>query len=345
MATAQWGATFEDNDKKVLAFASTLQSVTLTRSLNAPAEVEGTLALEGADTKALFDQIATEAVYLRLAANGTTRFFGVLTDLQASLADDATVSVRFGDLAVQYATVYPFNQNGSVYLAPTYVASHNSIVDSALGASGVRLPLTRSGSVTSTRTFAADGMASLDILSQLAELQNGIEWYVDPTGTTADQTFLMAGELGSDKSATVRFQYGAGRATVPSATVQYLPPRNRVWTSKENSIYSRTLTDSTSITNFGAYHTIVQELETGAATESDVADQRLRTSWRRIVELSLEPSVCPRPWTDFNLGDKVGIDLTTTGLSLSTAQRINQITISLDDQLVESEITIGSEVI
>jgi hypothetical protein len=117
-----------------------------------------------------------------------------------------------------------------------------------------------------------------------------------------------------------------------------------VWTDKTNRIAALTKSDSSSITAFGEYSVIVQKLEKGTSTESDVADQVARTSWRRVAELVLEPEVCPRPWTDFNLGDTVGIDITANALSLSTSQRISQIAIELDDQLVEQTIAVSAEV-
>ena len=344
MGTSSWGATLEDSLKNVLAFGSTLKSVTFSRGLNRPAEVEASLDIEGADTETLFTEYASKAVYLRLAENGTTRFFGVLTDLQMQLDDQSSVSVRFADLSIQYATTYPLALlSGTLYGQAAYSASHNSIVDTILDTTDVVLKLTRSGSVTSTRTMDAQGMSRLDVLTGLAELQNGIDWYVEP-----DQTFKIAANnaIGTDKSATVRFQYGPStRSNVQSATVQYQPPRNRIWTSKDNGTVKLTTSgDATSRSNYGVQSVVLAQMEKGTSTESDAADQQVRDFPRRVAEFVLEPAFSPRPWTDFNLGDTIGFDLTTPAVSITGSQVVSDITISLDDQLVESDITVSAEV-
>ena len=353
MSTSQWGATIEDKTKKVLAFGSTIQSVTFTRSLNQPAELEASFGLEGTDTKALLDQVDAGGVFIRLAENGTTRFFGPLSDLQVDVADDTGVSARFTDLAGQYASQYLFNGNsaGKYQQKPFKAKATNTIVDELLDNNDALVELVRSttspsASVTTARTLEQTGQSRLEVLQTLAGLQGGIDWYVDPAGPTADATFVMAASLGSNLSSTVRFQFGStGRSTIQSATVQYQPPRNRVWLVKDDKA-TRKVNNTTSVTAFGEYAAIVQAPDAGAAgTEDDYASGIERAEWRRVVEAVLEPAFCPRPFVDFNLGDTVGLDLSRDNLSLSTSQRVNSITISLDEGLVESSIQAGFEVI
>lgn len=353
MATSSWGATVEDSLKNVLAFGSTIQSVTFTRALNQPAELEASFGLEGADTKALLDQLASGAVYLRLAENGTTRFFGPLADLQIDLSDDTGVSARFTDLAGPYGWQYLFNAaSAGKYQQKNWGnTATNTIVDDLLANSDTLLPLTRSttspaASVTTNRTLEGQGQSRLEVLQTLADIAGGIDWYVDPAGPTADATFVMNQPLGSDKTASVRFQYGdTGRSNIQTATVQYQPPRNRIWQADGDKA-TRKVNETTSISSFGEYAAIVQKLEAGAAgTEDDYASGLARTSWRRVVDCTLEPAYCPRPFTDFNLGDTVGLDLSRFNLSLSTSQRVNSIQFTLDDGLIETGIQLGFEVI
>lgn len=353
MSTSSWGATIEDKNKKVLAFGSTIHSVTFTRSLNQPAEVEASFGLEGADAKALLDQLASGSVYLRLAENGTTRFFGPLADLQVDLSDDTAVQARFTDLAGPYGEQYRFSgpSSGKYQQAPFKDVATNTIVDNLLSNSDTLLALTRSttspaGSVTTDRTLDTQGQSRLEVLQTLAAIQGGIDWYVDPAGPTADATFVMNAPLGTDRSATVRFQYGdTGQATIQSATVQYQPPRNRVWQADGDKA-TRKVNETTSISNFGEYATIIQKAEAGAAgTEDDYASGLSRTAWRRVVDCTVEPAYCPRPFTDFNLGDTVGLDLSRFNLSLSTSQRVNTIQFTLDENLLETSIQLGFEVI
>lgn len=350
-----WGATIENASKNILAFASSLQSATFTRSLNQPAEVEASFGLEGADAKALLDQLASGSAYLRLAENGTTRFFGPLADLQVDLSDDTAVQARFTDLAGPYGEQYLFNtaSAGKRQQKSWQQVATNTIVDNLLSNSDTLLALTRSttspaGSVTTARTLDSQGQSRLEVLQTLAAIQGGIDWYVDPAGPTADATFVMNAPLGTDKSEDVRFQYGdTGRATVQLATVQYQPPRNRVWLQDGDKAVSKTITGAaTSISNFGEYAAIIQKAEAGAAgTEDDYASGLGRTAWRRVVDCTVEPAFCPRPFSDFQLGDTVGLDLSRFNLSLSTKQRVNTIQFTLDENLLETSIQLGFEVI
>lgn len=351
MATSAWGATIEDKTKKVLAFGSTFQGVSFTRALNQPAEVNCTFGIEGADTKALLDQLAVGTVYLRLAENGTTRFFGPLADLQVDLADDTGVSARFTDLAGPYGSQYLMaTASAGKYKQDILSAATNTIVDSLLANSDTLLALTRSttspaASVTTTRKLETQGQTRLEVLQTLAEINGGIDWYVDPNGPTADATFVMNQPLGTDHSATIRFQYGdTGNAQVSSATVQYQPPRNRVWEQNGDKT-SRKVNDTTSITAFGEYATMIQASDGGLVSETDYADGLKRSNWRRVVDVTLEPAFCHRPFSAFQLGDTVGLDLTRGNLSLSTNQRVNSIMFELDEGLVESSIQLGFEVL
>ena len=345
MPTSTWGVTFEDSLKQVLGYGSTVASAQLTRQLNAPAELSLELAINGQDTEALLTQYEFGAVYARLAEGSTTRFFGVLTDLQITAGDSASVSATFMDLAQQYAGSFMYRAAaGSTYVPRVLSGTHNTIIDAILNTSDVLLPLTRSGSVSLTRTIATSGMSRLEVLDNLASLAAGIDWFVTP-----DQT-LKIGEgntIGTNRSKTVRFQYGDSTATALSATVQYLPPRNRVWFSGNNETATVSATTSASTTsqgNYGMYAVLAQAVESGSENESDFYSAQERAFPRRVVEFVLEPSVCPRPWTNFDLGDIVGFDLFTDATTISTNQVVSGIAIELNDQLVESSITVSTEV-
>ena len=209
------------------------------------------------------------------------------------------------------------------------------------GTQTVLLPLTVSGTASGSREIEpAQETSRLEIIDGLASVQGGIDWYVEP-----DQTIKVGNTLGLDKSATIRFQYGVGtNANVNQANVQYLPPRNRVLQSQEDGIVKVANSNTSSLNAFGVYEVIVPRLERGVSSETDVADQVLRTSWRRTVDLELEPSLSPRPWTDFDLGDTVAVRVVTDAFTLDTNQRVNQIAFAFDDQFVEAGLTVSMEV-
>jgi hypothetical protein len=350
MPTSTWGVTFENKDKDVLAYGSTVASGSLTRSLNAPAELSLDLAITGQDTKALFAQLEVGAVYARLAEGSTTRFFGVLNDAQVSLSDSATVSVTFMDLAQQYATSYYYRKStGTKYFlwgyngGGTQTSTVSALVTdySFVAGSEVLLPLTLSGTASGSRSIEPGQETSrLEMLDGIAAVQGGIDWYVEP-----DQTLKLASSLGTDKSSTVSFQYGATTsANVTSANVQYLPPRNRILQSEENGFVKVATKNDASVTAFGCYEVIVPRLERGVSSETDVADQVLRTGWRRTVDLELEATVAPRPWVDFDLGDTVGVRVVTDAFTINTSQRVNQIDLAFDEQFVEAGLSVSMEI-
>lgn len=348
MPTSTWGMTIENSLKQVLAYGSTVASAQLTRSLNAPAELSCDLAITGQDTEALFAQLDVGAVYARLAEGSTTRFFGVLTDAQVSLSDSGSVSVTFMDLSQQYATSYYYitarspryqlNGLGSSSSGTTMVTT---LAQTFLSDQSVLLPLTVSGAVGNVLvTEPGTEVSRLELLDALASIEGGLDWVVDP-----DQTIRIASNLGADESSIVKFQFGAvGNANVTQANVQYLPPRNRVLQSLEDGYLKAARVNNSSVAAYGAYETIVPRLARGTSSETDAADQILRTSWRRTLDLELEPSLAPRPWTDFDVGDTVGVRVDTDAFTIETDQRVNQIVFSFNDQLVESGLGISMEV-
>lgn len=348
MSTSTWGMTIENNLKQVLAYGSTVASAQLTRSLNAPAELTCDLAITGQDTKALFAQLDVGAVYARVAEGSTTRFFGVLTDAQVSLSDSGTVSVTFMDLSQQYATSYYYitarspryqlNGLGSSSSGTTMVTT---LAQTFLSNQSVLLPLTVSGTVGNVLvTEPGTEVSRLELLDALASIESGLDWVVDP-----DQTIRIASTLGVDRSKTIKFQFGdIGQANVTQANVQYLPPRNRVLQSLEDGYLKAARVSDSSVAAYGAYETLVPRLARGTSSETDAADQILRTSWRRTLDLELEPSLAPRPWTDFEVGDTVDIRVDSDAFTLETNQRVNQIVFSFNDQFTESGLAISMEV-
>ena len=63
------------------------------------------------------------------------------------------------------------------------------------------------------------------------------------------------------------------------------------------------------------------------------------------MDCTVDPEYAPRPFVDFQLGDTIGLDINRFNLSLSTAQRVNSIQFQLDENLLETSIQLGFEVI
>jgi len=359
MANPVWAATIETKDKAVLSYATTINSAKLSFPLNDAGSLECDFLVDGEDTSAILTQLASGGVFIRMMRDGTTRFFGQLADMQLDIADDATVTTRWTDLAGTYDYMqqldgsWPY-RGQTVYLAnPAVSSTPNDIVDILLGnTSGSSswtapdrkplIKLTRSGSVTSpTRSLDMTNKTVLDCLVELGSLANSFDWYVTP-----DSTFTMASSLGSDKSGSVVLDLSdTNLQNTQSVTVKYLPPRNRVYLTGTDGNIRRVSSDATSITNYGAYDYLADGPKAGSSTEADITDSRLRASWRQIMEVTVEPAVGPQPWVDYYLGDRVALNVTRASFEYSGKQRINQIDVSFNDELVETGVKLTFEVI
>lgn len=348
MSTSSWGATIEDKTKNVLSFCDSIAGGTLSLPLNAPSEFEAAFDLDGQDATALTTQLASGAVFLRLMEDGTTRFWGQLSDLQADIGENGTLTARFTDLAGVYGNVITYQTGNSVKgvqyekaYSTSGAQSHNTIVDALLNLGNPIVRLTRSGSVTATRSIVFDGTSVLEALTQLSDFATGIDWYVTP-----DSTLTIGSSLGSNKSGSVMFQYGgAGFANTLAATVQYQPPRNRLFTINDKGLVNKR-PDGSGISSFGSYSAVLQGVPKRAQqSNEDQADQRIRTAWRHILELDVEPTTAPQPWTDYYLGDTVAVNVIRGAYSYSGNQRVNQIQITLDDSMIEVDHKLSFEVI
>jgi hypothetical protein len=356
-----WTATIEKVDKTVLASCTTMGASTLTLPLNAPSEFQTSFHTSGLDASAIFTQLQTGAVFIRLRENGTTRFWGQMSDAQVQIEDDATVSATFQDVTgplagVQTRRPISFGSSPAVSGWPYYFNTNQSTIVNKLFAIrsgstgdtehyGPLVQPVRSGSVTSIRKLSPDTATVLEVLQGMSELANGTEWYASPVGAS-DETVYIASQMGTDKTSTVVLQNQANSfANVMSITSQYLPPRNIIWVRDDQNRIKRIGYDAASVDAYGEYSTVIQKVNRWSQTDQDVSDAQLRPDWRQILDLKLEPTVSPRPWTDFYLGDTLKIDLSRDGWSYSGSQRVNTITFDFDEQLVESSIGTQFEVI
>jgi len=354
-----WTATIEDVTKGVLAYCTTLGASTLTLPLNAPSEFATSFHTSGLDASAIFSQLSTGAVFIRLREDGVTRFWGQMSDLQVQVDDDSSVTATFQDVTgplVGVQTRRPVSFGSVVGGLPVaYNTNQTAIVDglfairtgSVSGSHhyGPLVQPVRSGTVSATRKLTPDTSTVLEVLQGMSELANGTEWYASPVGAD-DNTVYVAAQMGSDKTSSVKFQNRANSLTnVQSFTSQYLPPRNIVWVRDDQNRIRRVGYNAASVDAFGEYSTIAQKVNRWSETDADVADARLRTSWRQILDVRLEPTMCPRPWTAFYLGDIVKLDLGRDGWSYSGSQRVNTITFTFDEQMIEQSIGTEFEVI
>lgn len=359
---AEWGFTLEDKDRTVLAYLSTLQSVTLAMPLNGPATLSGTISHNSADMTAVYAQLASGAVFLRAARNGVTRFWGVMNNLQVSLDDSGTASVGFVDLAGLYATVANYViGSGRIKMFYKQNPLWTATIDGLLNAGQPLVSLTRSGSPTGRvpvnetvanatghgklkgKVWKPQSTTVLESLQELGGFASGIEWYVTP-----DATLTVNNTLGSDKSSTVFFQYGQDTlANADSATVSFQPPANSLFYTDSKGTLHRSSSgySSSSVATYGEYSSTYNSMARRDQSDDDRSAARLRTNWRKVIEITPDPLVAPQPWTDYFLGDTVSVRVKRDSLDLVTSQRVNKITVGTDDQNRETVHQLEFEVI
>lgn len=360
-----WGFTLEDANGTVLAYTNSLSSMTLTMPLNAPATLSATIAHNSSDMTALYNQLSTGAVMLRAARDGTTRFLGVLNDLQTTLGDTGETALTFTDLSGVLANVPNYTIGGG-RIKPYYkrTPTWTTVVDEMLAKPSALSPiprLTRSGSRTGrvpsndvlesgsgkkkikTNIFKPQSTSVLETLQELSGFADGIEWYVSP-----DTTFTMAQTLGTNKSKTVRFQYGRDTyANVQTVELQYQPPMNDLfWVDDKSNLHrSRNGYLTSSISAFGDYATTYNSMARRNQSDEDRVSSRARSSWRRVVSLTAEPLRAPSPWTAYFLGDTVDVRVKRDALDIHTTARINEIVITTDAGNAEVSHQLSFEVL
>lgn len=358
-----WGYTFENSLGVVLAYVESLSGMTLTMPLNGPAVLSGTLLHSSRDMEVLYSTIATEALFLRAAKDGVTRFWGALNDASVSLAEDGQAQVTFTDLSGLHSSVANYVIGGNKITpfykrnSPTWTAT----IDSLLAQGNPLVRLTRSGSPTGriptndTRANAtghlklkgnvwkAQSSTVLDSLQELSGYATGVEWYVTP-----DDTLTVGNTLGTNKSGSVRFQYGSlGLGNVMTVSNQFQPPVNSLFWADTKGVLHRSATgySLSSITAFSEYSTTFNYMSRRNQSDDDRAAAHLRTGWRQVTSLVADPTRAPQPWTDYFLGDTVSVRVQRDSLDSTKNLRVNEILISCNELGVETSHQLSFEVL
>ena len=286
---------------------------------------------------------------------------GVDTGRTVSSIDGTTKVIISSALAVANNDTLEFY---SPDVTPVSIASDYAFITDGLIAVGESLiQLTSNGSVLGVyQELHTDGITVLDALKSLSERDNGMDWYVSASSayTASPDATIVIGDspnpgvvtttqLGVDRSNTVVFEFGpTGRGNIISANVQHLPPVNTIYMKDDGNRLKRQLVDDTSVLAYGERGVYLTELDR-RSDFADVAAGALRPNWRRTCSLVLEPTVAPRPWTDFYLGDFVRVNLAQSSDAASSMtigkQRVSNIELNFDESLVESSINIEFEVV
>lgn len=344
--------------------------------LNAPSEVNLTIAHNSQEANAIYTLLQTTMPCLRVSRNGSGVFFGVMTSCESALDDDGVMNVSFTDWVGTWANCYRNEMssawiNSAIYVAVEAIDSPTDVY--YLGSNGAGTGTTMSSrlitmtgipgtinivsntlNIPPSATLFGNWGKSISLLDHIQELaaatDYGFEWYCDVDPSTGQCRMNLDNvSVGTNKSSTVRFGFGndLGKATLSNCTAvqtSFLPPVNYVYIEENDDGRASQVLNSTSVTNYGEWgiQGNPQPTKTKAVSYSNGL---LRPNPRQQVVLTANATLAPQPWTDYYLGDTVGVRVQRDALSIDSNYRVNQISITLDDNMIDTAHQISFEAI
>lgn len=273
----------------------------------------------------------------------TGRSAAVLGSAAADSPETVTVNTTdaLGQLANRVVT------DPSTYTQQTPRAIIAALVtdQDSRAATGLQVPSATSGPLRD-RTYEY-GKSVLDAIQQLAEVDDGFWYTVDPVDDpdVYSSLVILYPSSGSDSVAT--FEWGDGTiGNLSSADCDLLPPINSVTAFGSGSGDDQlraTMTDAASIATHGIFdktisHTDVTVLDTLEQHALDALRPNERRTFRVTVGAAVGSDLyVPVPWEDFDVGDTVGLELRGDSPLLTYSGRalVTSFTVAIDDNGTE----------
>jgi hypothetical protein len=308
------------------------RSLTFTR--NAYPECTVTISHDDDAATAFFDALRNGIPTLRAYRDGVLRFHGELAPFTETLEEAAQLTLLFRG---PFARLIGYGQSRGGFLSHIFTATDAGQIAKTL------IDLTDPSGVATTGTIEATKLRDRtyqyanvgEAVTDLTKILDGFDFEVLPIEITAGKIgeFVVYARQGSDKSSTVKFQYGPGTlANVHSVTRQTEPPINYARVLGANGLIA-VKTDAASIAKYGQW--TVQESVSDVveqATINDRAQALLRPDPVKVVAFSPDPTLAPAPWDDYWLGDTVGFFGRRGAFVEDLTARINKITVVVDDE-------------
>lgn len=344
MARASWTFELLNLAGTPIAFLAA-RTATITRRLNGSSEATLVLDAQATGVAEIDSTSYLVRCWRRGPAGGsrTLRHAGKLAAAEATDATDeqppVTLTVpdplrlldsRLRDSAVTYTAEYPRDIVAS--LVADEQARAETHLQVAAGTAGPQRD----------RTYER-GKNIGEIIQQLAEVQNGYYYRVDPVtgaGATVGELVLLHPNAGSDR-VSARFERGEGTiGNLTSLQATTLPPVNRATGFGAGDGEGQLVVaeeDATSISNHGLYETSIQHVDVVIEqTLRDHCTDALRPNPRVTLALQVATPgavMVPSPWDDFDVGDTVYIRSVTDSplASVDTAATVTEFTVSVDE--------------
>lgn len=183
-----------------------------------------------------------------------------------------------------------------------------------------------------------------DAIAELSNMSDGYDFDIEPLndGDVIGRLHIY-GDQGQDRPAA-KFGYGEGTVgNCSDARRKTTRPANRVVVFGDEGLQV-VVDDPASQDRYGMW--VEQDSlsdELNLANLEARALELLRPTFGRVVEFDPDPFAgnCPRPWTDFWLGDTVRLDVRKGALVVDSAEpRIDAITVDVDDDGNEAGYTL-----
>lgn len=187
-------------------------------------------------------------------------------------------------------------------------------------------------SVSRSRTYEA-GKTVGEAIVQLTEVEDGFFFTIDPDESVPGVYGLYRVKYptsGSDRSASVRFEYGEGtQANIADYAISTLLPVNRITATGQQLTSSAE--DVASQNQYGMYE---QEKAFSSVTLQATLDEHAAAELRPapIEVFSVTPNPeSPLLYEDFDVGDLVGLTIRHGRINRTISARVTEATVNVDD--------------
>lgn len=338
--TSDWTFLLCNAAGSTLAELTTASGKTVVYKRNSYAEARLTISHEDVAATLLWDALRTTGIprlkaYRRSFGLAAVKVFdGWLAPFQESAEEAATMALVFRS---PFWRLYGDGSASGRFLsaALSYTAIDAGQIAKGLIDATAYTGLATTGTIAATvardRSYAIGANIGQSV-ANLTNINGGFD-FIERYADSGMAVFDVVATAGTDKSATVRFQYGRD-------TMANVRQMDRIVTSPVNvaqvtggvNLVS-TQVHAASRTKYGdwptlrSYPDIIEQ-----ATLDARATALLRPEPVRLIRFSPEPALAPRPLEAFDLGDTVSFLARRSALTESVSVRVNGFTIVVDEQ-------------
>lgn len=333
----EWTFVIDDHAANALTPLLASTAITLTFTRNRTPELAFSCSVEADEAASIVAALPNGLPRIRAYRDGTLRFYGRWVPMQEQaeasdqgVTEQAAVTFRGPGMSLDSrwtAASVTFTSTDAGQIAW-------SLINTANGESPTGIAQgTIAATVNRDRTYEHKNVG--EAIRELTEVTSGFDFEIAPTlasGIAVLGLFNAYASQGTDKSATVTFDFGADTTgTLRAVGRTWMLPVNKARVLGADGLTAEA-SDAASITKHGLWMTLEQALDVNQQATLDAkASALLRPDPVEIVQFAPEPSIAPQPWVDYWLGDTVAVRSRFGSLDFERDARVNGITITVDD--------------